>query len=88
MGAWVSITFCFNMACKSHLVPFTSHSKIEHVCTYLYCGTCPRSGPNWRSMRESLGQWRDPPMLPAASTMVRSTLSCWLLEELVMMASL
>ena len=73
----VNITFCFTMACEPHLVPFTSYSKTECVCLYVYCGTCPRSGPNWT---ELLGQWGELVMLPAASTMERSTPSYWSLE--------
>ena len=47
-----------------------------------------RSGPNWRGPTEPLGHWRDPPMLPAASTMERINHSCWSLGERVTMATL
>ena len=58
------------------------------MCMYVCCVTYPRSGPNWRDLRELLGQWRDPPMLPAVLTMERSTLSCWSLGERIRMATL
>ena len=58
------------------------------VCMYVYCVTCHRSGPNWRELREPLGQWRDPPMMLAASTVVRSVHSCWSLEDGIRMATL
>ena len=29
------LSVCFTMACKQHLVPFTSHGKTEHVCMYV-----------------------------------------------------
>ena len=85
----VNIMFCFTMACERHLVPFTSYSKTE-TCMYVcvYCGTCPRSGPNWRNLRELLVQLRDLPMLPAASTMERSTLSYWSLVGWIRVATL
>ena len=52
------------------------------------CVTSPRSGPNWRNLRELLGQWREVPMLPVVSTMGRSTPSYWSLGEWIRMAAL
>ena len=51
------------------------------VALNVSCVTCPRSGPNWRSLREPLGQWRGTLMLHAASTMESSCLSLveWML---------
>ena len=51
------------------------------MCMYVCCITCPRSGPNWRDLRELLGQQRDPHMLPAALTTERSIPSCWSLGD-------
>ena len=84
------VLLCITMACKRHLqCPLQAIVKQNmHVCVYLYCGTCSRSGPNLRGPREPLGQWREMPMLLAASTMERRTLSCWSLEEWITMATL
>ena len=52
------------------------------------CITCPRSGPNWRDLRELPGLWSELAMLPAVSTMERSTPSCWLLVDWIRVATL
>ena len=55
---------------------------------YVCCVTCPRSGPNWRNLRELLGQWRELAMLPAASIMERNIPSYWLLVDVITMTLL
>ena len=65
------------------------HSTLLQVPEmYVYCVTCPRSGPNWTDLRELLGQWEDPPMLLAASIMERSIPRCWSLVEWIRMTTL
>ena len=58
------------------------------MCMYVCCVTCPRSGPNWRNLRELPGQLRDLPMLPAVSTMERSIPSCLSLGDGIRMTTL
>ena len=58
------------------------------MCMYVCCVTCPRSGTNWRNLRELLGQWRGMLMLPVVSTMERSTLSYWSLEGWIRITTL
>ena len=55
---------------------------------YVYCVTCPRSGPNWRDLRELPGLWRELAMLPAVSTLEKSIPSCWLLVGWIRMTTL
>ena len=57
-------------------------------CMYIFCFTSSRNGPNWRSLVDPLGQWRETLMLPAALTMEKSSPSCYLLEEWMIVAAL
>ena len=65
-----------------------NHSRNQLCVGIVYCFCFPRSGPNWRNLRELLGQLRDQAMLPAASTMEMSTPSCWSLVDGISMATL
>ena len=67
---------------------FIAHGRIFERLRYMHCVTCLRSGPNWRGLKELLGHWRDQPMLPVASTMERSNLSCWSLGGWIRMEKL
>ena len=57
------------------------------MCLCVLC-FCPRSGPNWRDLREPLGHWELPLMLPVVSTMERSNPSCWSPVEWITMTTL
>ena len=81
LSGWDQVTV-IQWATLLHVVPCEN---------WIWCykfNYCPRSGPNWRDPREVLGQRGDQPMLPAVSTMERSTPSCWSLGDVVEMTTL